>query len=296
MRAAIFEGGGKISVGEREAPDPQAGEVRLAVTACALCGSDLRLFREGASWIPGHEIIGRVAARGHALDGRRALVYIPVFCGACARCRAGDTHLCVTDPDLIGWNRPGGYAEALNVPERCLLPVPEDIPDELAPLLLDVIGTTAHAVRLARKLVSGGRALVLGAGPIGLGAILSARALGFSALTVSEPQHYRRDLALSLGAAPWDGEAGGFDLVLEFERAGRGAAGGDREGGTGRGGRAPGRERDALALHREPKNPAQGLLDAALLLLPDRRLPGQSRPASGRSWRLSRAGRSDVRP
>lgn len=215
MRAAIFEGGGKISVGEREAPDPQAGEVRLAVTACALCGSDLRLFREGASWIPGHEIIGRVAARGHALDGRRALVYIPVFCGACARCRAGDTHLCVTDPDLIGWNRPGGYAEALNVPERCLLPVPEDIPDELAPLLLDVIGTTAHAVRLARKLVSGGRALVLGAGPIGLGAILSARALGFSALTVSEPQHYRRDLALSLGAAPWDGEAGGFDLVLE---------------------------------------------------------------------------------
>jgi len=215
MRAAIFEGAGKISVGEREAPEPQAGEVRLAVASCALCGSDLRLFREGASWIPGHEIMGRVEAPGHALDGRRALVYIPVFCGACARCRAGDTHLCETDPDLIGWNRPGGYAEALNVPERCLLPVPDDIPDALAPLLLDVIGTTAHAVRLARKLVSGGRALVLGAGPIGLGAILSARALGFSALTVSEPQHYRRELAISLGAAPWDGEAGGFDLVLE---------------------------------------------------------------------------------
>jgi threonine dehydrogenase-like Zn-dependent dehydrogenase len=222
MQAALFSGGGAISVTDRDLPAPAPGEVRVAVAACALCGSDLRLFRDGASWTPGHEIMGVVDSPGHALHGRRVLVYIPVFCGACASCRAGDTHLCETDPDLIGWNRPGGYAEALNVPERCLLPVPDDIPSDLAPLLLDVIGTTAHAVRLARRLLpAGGSALVLGAGPIGLGAILTARALGFSAVSVSEPQPYRRDLALSLGATPWQGAPprnpaeSGFSLILE---------------------------------------------------------------------------------
>ncbi len=215
MKAAIFEGRGVITCGERDSPAPAADEVRVAVRHCALCGSDLRLFRDGAAWTPGHEIMGQVVAPGNALDGRRVLVYIPVFCGSCARCRAGDTHLCETDPDLIGWNRPGGYAEALNVPERCLLPVPDDIEDSLAPLLLDVIGTTAHAIRLARKLLpGGGRALVTGAGPIGLGAILAARALGFSAIEVSEPLPYRRGLAEELGARAWRGDAG-FALVLE---------------------------------------------------------------------------------
>ncbi|MDA8051189.1 MAG: alcohol dehydrogenase catalytic domain-containing protein [Rhodospirillales bacterium] len=216
MSAALFEGAGTISVTSRDLPAPAPGEVRVNVLACALCGSDLRLFREGAAVTPGHEILGGVAAPGHPLDGRRVLVYIPVFCGGCARCRAGDTHLCETDPDLIGWNRSGGYADALNVPERCLLPVPDDIPDTLAPLLLDVIGTTAHAVRLAGKLLPPQcGALVLGAGPIGLGSILLAHTLGFSSVSVSEPHAYRRDLALSLGASPWNGKGGKFDLVLE---------------------------------------------------------------------------------
>ena len=128
---------------------------------------------------PGHEIAGRVDEPGHPRHGERVAVYIPVFCGRCEECAAGRTHLCRESRDLVGWQRPGGYAERLAVPERCLLPLPDDIPDRLAPLLLDTIGTTAHGVRLARRVVEGGRALVLGAGPIGLGAIVVLARMGF---------------------------------------------------------------------------------------------------------------------
>ena len=153
MLGAVFRGDCRVGVAERPTPPPPPGEVRLRVDRCALCGSDLRLFRRGAGWTPGHEIAGTVDQPGHRADGTRALVYIPVYCGACGMCRAGDTHLCERDAPLIGWDRPGGYAEFVNVPERCLLPVPDDIPTALAPLLLDTIGTAAHAIRLALRVL-----------------------------------------------------------------------------------------------------------------------------------------------
>ncbi len=215
MQAASFLGDGRIEIVEQPVPAPGPGEVRVRVVRCALCGSDLKLLRRGAGWVPGHEIMGVVESAGHVLEGRRVLVYIPVFCGHCASCRAGDTQLCDVGTDLIGWNRPGGYAEALNVPEQCLLPVPDDIPTALAPLLLDTIGTAAHAIRLAQRVVADGPVLVLGAGPIGLGAILAAQALGFGEIEVSEPRAHRREVALGLGARPYDGGTRRFGLVLE---------------------------------------------------------------------------------
>ncbi|MBU6499640.1 MAG: alcohol dehydrogenase catalytic domain-containing protein [Rhodospirillales bacterium] len=220
MRKAEFLGERRIAVAEAAQSAPAEGELRVRVRRCALCGSDLRLFRDGASWTPGHEILGTVEAEGDPLHGARVLVYIPVFCGTCAACKAGQTHLCEADPPLIGWNRPGGYAETLDVPRRCLLPVPDDVPDALAALLLDTIGTTAHAIRLAGRVIApAGPVLVLGAGPIGLGAILVAQAMGFGPIHVSEPQPYRMDAACRLGATPWSPGEGRFPLVLESSGA-----------------------------------------------------------------------------
>jgi len=218
MRAARFEGAGRITPRTADPPRAAPGEVLLRVMACALCGSDLRPLRQGWPVTPGHEILGRVAQPGHAWDGRRALVYIPVFCGHCPECVAGHTQLCRNATDLMGWQRDGGYAEAVSVPEQCLLPVPDDIPDTLAPLLLDTIGTAAHGVRLAHRVVRGGDALVLGAGPIGLGAILVLRGMGFSRVSVVEPGAYRADFAASLGAQRLTMEEAAtqrFDLVIE---------------------------------------------------------------------------------
>ena len=77
-----------------------------------------------------------------------------MHCDHCAACKRGDTQMCLEVSSLIGWNRPGGYAEYVPVPENCLLPVPDDIEDSLAPLLLDVIGTSGHAVRFVSRVVS----------------------------------------------------------------------------------------------------------------------------------------------
>lgn len=218
MKAARFQGEGRIAIAAVAPPRPGPGEVLLRVTCCALCGSDLRPLRQGWPVTPGHEILGSVDQPGHAWHGRRALVYIPVFCGACPECDSGATHLCRNATDLMGWQRDGGYAEALAVPEQCLLPLPDDIPDRLAPLLLDTIGTTAHGLRLAQRIVQRGSALLLGAGPIGLGALMVLRGMGYGPIAVVEPGAYRARFAASLGAehiTPAEATLRRFDLVIE---------------------------------------------------------------------------------
>ena len=217
MRHAQFIGEGRIRIVESSWPVAGAGEVVLRVGACSLCGSDLRPLRNGWPVTPGHEIAGVVEQPGHPMDGRRCLVYIPVWCGHCATCAAGHTHLCESATDLVGWQRAGGYAEALAVPEQCLLPIPDDVPTHLAPLLLDTIGTAAHGVRLSQPLVPAGRALILGAGPIGLGALLVLQHFGYGPIDVFDPNAFRRGVAGELGGialAGLDG-LGRYSLVLE---------------------------------------------------------------------------------
>jgi threonine dehydrogenase-like Zn-dependent dehydrogenase len=221
MRGARFMGNGQSEIADWPQPVVGPGEVLLRIKRTALCGSDIKLWHRGADWVPGHEIFGVVDQPGHGLHGKRCLVYIPVHCGQCASCVAGDTHLCETESVLVGWNRPGGYSEAVSVPEQCLLPVPDDIPDNLAPLLLDTIGTAAHGIRMAAPLVTKGPVLVMGAGPIGLGAILALKDHGFDDISISDPKSSRLTLAMEFGAKPHpvDDTHQRFALVLECSGA-----------------------------------------------------------------------------
>lgn len=217
MRAAKFNPEGNISIVTVGMPVVEKNEVLLKVSACSLCGSDLRPWRNGWPVTPGHEIVGVVESKNHPLYKARCLAYIPVWCGKCDECLAGHTNLCRNSNELIGWQRAGGYAEFLAVPEQCLLPVPQDIPTHLAPLLLDTIGTAAHGIRLAKKITSEGKALVLGAGPIGLGGILVLQDSGFSDICVFDPNPLRLEFAESLGAHALvaDKKPALYDLVLE---------------------------------------------------------------------------------
>lgn len=224
MQHAIFAGEGMIRLAD--SPEPLAAETEaiLEVGACALCGSDLRPWKRGWPVTPGHEIAGTVRKPGHALNGRRALVYIPVWCGRCPACLDGDAHLCENGTDLMGWQRPGGYAQRLAVPLQCLLPVPDDVPTELAPLLLDTIGTAAHGLRMAQRIVKPGSALVMGAGPIGLGAIMVLRQMGYAPVHVVEPGAHRRGVAESLGAVAVDPSAIARRYGMVVEASGKDAA------------------------------------------------------------------------
>lgn len=224
MQHATFLGQGRIEISTSPLPAAAAGEVLLRVLACSLCGSDLRPLRNGWPVTPGHEIVGRVDHRGHALHGQRCLVYIPVWCGHCPACQAGHTHLCDNAPPLMGWQRDGGYAEAVTVPQQCLLPVPDDVPTHLAPLLLDTIGTAAHGVRLSQALVPSGRALILGAGPIGLGALLVLQHFGYGPIDVVDPNAFRLGVAAELGATPRAAPEPGAHYPLVLECSGKDAA------------------------------------------------------------------------
>jgi len=220
MRAVQFAGDRQVAIVDRPWPVPAGRELLLRVRRTALCGSDGKLWQRGATQVPGHEIFGHIDQPGHARHGQRCVVYIPVHCGACAPCLAGQTHTCERESTLIGWNRDGGYAEAVAVPETCLLPVPDDIPDDLAPLLLDTIGTAAHALRLVRPLLHdlpGLRVLITGAGPVGMGGLIALQDMGARQVFVADPRPQRVALAVALGATPHPvGDLSQrFDLVLE---------------------------------------------------------------------------------
>jgi threonine dehydrogenase-like Zn-dependent dehydrogenase len=224
MEAAVFHGAERITIQRVKIPDVGTGEVLVRVSRTALCGSDFKLWHKGAEFTAGHEIFGVVEQPGHPMHGRRCAVYIPVHCGRCAACRRGDTQMCLEISSLIGWNRPGGYAEYLPVPENCLLPVPDDIEDSLAPLLLDTIGTSAHAVRFVSRVVpanESGPVLVTGAGPVGLGVILALRDAGYSDIHVSDPNAERLKIAQAFGAQshPVGDTSKRFALIMECSGA-----------------------------------------------------------------------------
>jgi threonine dehydrogenase-like Zn-dependent dehydrogenase len=219
MRQARFTGNDEIIIEDGPDPHPGLGEVLLRVERCALCGSDFKIYHSGHPRVPGHEIVGTAEMPGHPMHGRRYAVYIPVFCGHCAECKRGNTQCCTTSRQLVGWSRPGGYSEAVVVPEQCLLPIPDALSPALAPLVLDTVGTTAHGLRLARRVVQTRRMLVFGAGPIGLGAILVAQSMGIDIIHCIEPRDYRAQKAADFGAALSDDGEERFELVVEASGA-----------------------------------------------------------------------------
>ncbi len=223
FRHARFPGDCVVELTRSPLPDVLTGEVIIRVRRTALCGSDNRLWRDGAKQIPGHEIFGVVEQYGHARDGERVCIYIPVYCGHCSACVRGHTQSCSTESVLVGWNRDGGFAEYVRVPEQCLLSVPNHIEDRLAPLLLDTIGTSAHAVRTVANLLGefkDQRTLITGAGPIGMGVLIALQDIGCENVTVYDPNPSRSVFAKALGAVLLkDHNNEQFDAIFECSGA-----------------------------------------------------------------------------
>ena len=227
MRAAQFLGEDKIAIVEAERPAlSNENDVIVKVTCCGLCGSDKRLFHNGAQHIPGHEIAGVVHEAGSNTTialGTRVIIYIPIYCGSCKYCLAGETNRCQRIDGLIGWQRDGGYAEYVVVPERNVIPIPDDLNDADGVLLLDTIGTAAHAIRLAIRRnaspTAGNKVLVIGCGPLGLGAILTFKAFGFTDIFAADPSLERLSVAEEFGAVAYkakpDAREGEFAIVIE---------------------------------------------------------------------------------
>jgi threonine dehydrogenase-like Zn-dependent dehydrogenase len=211
MRAARVRGKGEIEVERVPVPEPGPGEVRVAVEACGICGSDLHLIHSGffaPGTIPGHEAAGVVDAVGAGVTGvatgARVAVEPMRGCGACASCRAGLYSIC-RDAKLHGVHLPGALAEYAVVPAERVHAVPADLDAALA-ALAEPMAVVVHALARGR-LARGQRVLVLGAGSVGLLALAAARHRGASEVWVTARHPHQAALARALGATRVLGES-----------------------------------------------------------------------------------------
>ncbi|AYY11711.1 alcohol dehydrogenase [Actinobacteria bacterium YIM 96077] len=206
-RVVTLPGEGTSEMSTREYGPPGPGEVRIAVACTALCGSDKRLWHAGSSVVSGHEIAGVIDATGPGVPvnrrGERVIIYIPEFCGHCAACARNLTQRCENAGKLIGWQRDGGFQEYLTVPAANAVSVPDGIALDDAVLALDTLGTTAHGLRMLSRIsdtAARERLLVVGCGPLGLGAVIAAPAFGYHDVAAVDPDPVRLAEARRRGA------------------------------------------------------------------------------------------------
>lgn len=206
MRALHYPGFDQLEIRDVEVAPPRPDEVRLKVAACGICGSELESFKNRSPRRPpplvmGHEFCGTIAELGAAVRdwqaGARVVSNSLVPCGKCVRCRRGDTHLCA-DRQIFGMHRPGAFAEFVNVPARCLIPWPENLPAEAA-AMAEPMANGIHVVRVSRHLPAA-IALVIGAGPIGLFCQQALQVLRGSRVMVADLSPERLAVAKKLGA------------------------------------------------------------------------------------------------
>ena len=212
MRALAYRGPGDLQLEERPDPEPGPGEAVIAVGACGICGTDLRIesgshraYGDADGRIPGHEIAGTITAAGEGsgiTEGSRAFVAPNVGCGTCRSCRSGRVNLCER-PQALGITRDGGFAERLLlgadlIAQGNVLVVDDHRePGRACPRRAARV-RAARFVRLPDR--GGDLVVIVGAGPIGLMHLLVAPLAEPEAILVSEPSTERREQASRFGA------------------------------------------------------------------------------------------------
>jgi 2-desacetyl-2-hydroxyethyl bacteriochlorophyllide A dehydrogenase len=208
MRQLVFHGPGRLAVEEADPLPVGPDEVRVAVRAVGVCGSDVHGYtgvnsRRVPGMVMGHEAVGTVAEVGERVDalqpGVQVVINPIVSCGECELCRDGSENLCELRR-IYGCvaDLPGAYAESIVVKAANAVPFEGPAPLEWG-ALVEPLAVGTHASSWVEPLAKDRDALVVGGGPIGLGTALSARRRGAGRVVVSEPIGHRREIAAQLG-------------------------------------------------------------------------------------------------
>ncbi|WP_402465094.1 zinc-dependent alcohol dehydrogenase family protein [Isoptericola aurantiacus] len=213
MKALVFEGPGRRTW--QEVPDPTVHDPQDAVVrvdAVTICGTDLHILQGDVPTVDpgrvlGHEAVGTVTEVGPAVRdlkvGDRVLVSCITSCGRCPYCRAGRYGQCLGGGGwILGHRVDGTQAELVRVPfaETSTHLLDGAVPDEQALMLADILPTAYEVGVLAGRVRPGCSVVVVGAGPIGLAAVLTARLFSPAVLAVVDLASNRRDAALRAGA------------------------------------------------------------------------------------------------
>lgn len=205
LRVTLVEPG-RLVVERIERPTAGPGEALLEVRRVGVCGSDLTIWRGRHPYakmplVMGHEFSGVIAALGPGVAGpavgARVAVIPHLVCGRCGPCRTETFNFC-EQLRCMGAEADGAHEEYLAIPARMALPIPDRMSLEDA-ALMEPACVGYHAARRA-DIAAGDRVLVVGAGPIGIFAAQSCKALGAAAVYLADKDAFRLDLARSLGA------------------------------------------------------------------------------------------------
>jgi len=225
MRAAVTARDGGFEVVDLRDPSPEPDQLVVRVTACGVCGSDIKarpVMPPGT--VMGHELGGEVVAVGASARaaGWRAgatVAVLPVAsCGRCEWCTSGDVAHCASVRFLGLGSDPGGFAELAAVPARHAFPLPGELPATFA-ALVEPFAVGLHGATSA-EIGPGDEVLVIGAGGVGLTTVAWARARGAARVTACDPDAARRALAIAMGAtdelaSAADADGARYDAVVE---------------------------------------------------------------------------------
>jgi (R,R)-butanediol dehydrogenase/meso-butanediol dehydrogenase/diacetyl reductase len=221
MRAAMYYGNHKLEIEDIPEPSPGEGEVKVRVSRNGICGTDLHEYYDGPIFIPpdqphpltgkamplviGHEFSGEVTEVGAGVadigEGDRVAIEPVYRCGHCRPCRTGRYNLC-TSVGFHGLMADGGMAEYTVVPQNQVYKLPDSIPLEMG-ALVEPMSVAYHAAVLG-EVNDQSRALIYGAGPIGIGLWFALRGMGLTEIDVVEPSPTRRTSIEALGARTLD--------------------------------------------------------------------------------------------
>lgn len=241
MLAANYIGDRTITIEERESEPLRPGEARIAVAFVGICGTDLHVFhgdmdaRVTRPATIGHEMSGTIVELAPDVEGWSvgdAVTVMPLaWDGTCPACRAGNEHIC-QNLDFIGIDSPGALQENWNVPASTLVRLPSGVSLRDA-ALVEPVAVAVHDVRRS-ELGPGDRAVVIGAGPIGV--LIATVATAFGAeVVIAEIDPNRRAAAEEMGLRTLDPSAvdqvawveewtGGAGADVVFEVSGSAAA------------------------------------------------------------------------
>src|SRR5256885_1762187 len=216
MLAVTFQEPGRVAIEERPDPEPiAADDAVVRVDASGVCGSDLHIYHGRVQIEPGftlgHEYVGTVVAAGDGVtgvsEGDRVLGTFHTACGMCFFCRRGLYQQCdearVFGHGAMLGSLQGTQAEMALVPRAnlTLRRVPEGLSDAAALFAGDVMGTGYHAI-VSAGFRPGDTCAVIGLGPVGLCAVMAARAAGASKVIAVDTVDARLETARQLGAEP----------------------------------------------------------------------------------------------
>lgn len=237
MTAAVYHGPHDIRVETVPVPDISEDEVLVKVTSASICGTDLRIYKgahrqypDGTIRIPGHEVVGDVAALGARVDGlevgQRVFIAPNIGRSASRETISGHNNM---DPEMtaIGVTIDGAFAQYMRIPAEAvrqgnLMPISKDLDPAVAALVepFACVLRGQDAIHVGESDI----VVIMGAGPIGLMHVLLARLRGARRIIMSEPSAMRRQQALAMGAdRALDPAVDDLHAIVMEDTGGRGA-------------------------------------------------------------------------